>query len=219
MDGSQLKLTTAHYYTPSGRCIQKPYGNGNKDYREDYKERLESGELFGKDTFHFADSLLYHTTNGRNVYGGGGVMPDFKIPYDTSMNSPTFNQLVRKGIENKFCLEYVDKNRQSLLKLYTTADSFFYNFEVDTNILGEYIASAVKDSVILLKDGMSPKSFWQYFGAVKNDTIINFEKDFAKSDVLMKARIKATIGRNLFETGMFYRVINATINNVFAKAV
>ncbi len=218
-DGSQVKLTTAHYYTPSGRCIQKPYGNGNKDYREDYKDRLESGELFGKDTFKFADSLHFHTKNGRDVYGGGGVKPDFFVPIDTSMNSPFSNQLIRRGVENKFCLEYVDKNRAALTAQYPTSDSFFDNFEADTNLLGLYIAAAVADSAIKLKEGMSPKTFWQYFGAVKNDTVINFERDMAKSDQLIKARLKATIGRNLFDTGMWYRVINSTINNVFAKAV
>lgn len=218
-DGSQLKLTTAHYYTPSGRCIQKPYGLGNKDYREDYKERLESGELFGKDTFKFADSLLYHTTNGRNVYGGGGVKPDFFVPYDTSANSPLFNQLIRKGIENKFCLEYVDKNRAELNRMYPSADSFFNYYEIDTLVLAQYVAAAVADSAIKLKPGMNPKTFWDYFGAVKNDTLINFERDFAKSEKLIKARLKATIGRNLYDAGMFYRVINATVNNVFTKAL
>ncbi len=218
-DGSQLKLTTAHYYTPSGRCIQKPYGTGNKDYRDDYKERLESGELFGKDTFKFADSLHYHTTNGRNVYGGGGVLPDFFVPIDTSANSPLFNVLIRKGVENKFCLEYVDKNRAELNHSYPSADSFFNYFEIDTIILAKYVAAAVVDSAIKLKDGMTPKTFWQYFGAVKNDTVLNFERDFAKSEKLIKARLKANIGRNLFDAGMFYRVINSTVNNVFAKAV
>ena len=82
-----------------------------------------------------------------------------------------------------------------------------------------YIASAVKDSVINLKDGMSPKSFWQYFGAVANDTTYNFEKDFSRSEKLIRARLKATIGRNLFETGMSYRVINSTVNNTFTKAL
>ena len=219
MDGSELRLTTAHYYTPSGRCIQKSYSNGIKDYREDYKDRFESGELFGKDTFKFSDSLLYHTTNGRKVYGGGGVMPDYFVPYDTSMSSPTFNLLVRSGAENKFCLEYVDRNRDKLNHLYPTADSFFYKFNIDTTILGEYLASAVNDSVLLLNSKMKPKSFGQYFGAIKNDTIINFEKDFTKSELVIKARLKAMIGRNLFDSGLFYRVINATINNVFAKAV
>jgi carboxyl-terminal processing protease len=218
-DGSQLKLTTAHYYTPSGRCIQKPYGNGNKDYREDYKDRLESGELFGKDTFKFADSLHYHTANGRDVYGGGGVKPDYFVPIDTSANSPLFNQLIRKGIENKFSLEYVDKNRTDLNRLYPSADSFFNYFEIDTIILAQYVVAAVNDSALKIKDGLNPKTFWEYFGAVKNDTVINFERDFAKSEKLIKARLKANIGRNLFDTGMFYRVINATVNNVFAKAL
>src|ERR1043165_2629852 len=193
-DGSQLKLTTAHYYTPSGRCIQKPYGQGNKDYREDYKARLESGELFGKDTFKFADSLRYHTSNGRNVYGGGGVMPDYFVPIDTSDNSPLFYQLIRKGVENRFCLEFVDKNRLELQRQYATADSFFLYFDIDSNIMNRYMAMAITDSALRLKEGMNPKTFAQYFGAVKNDTIINFERDYAKSAKLIKARLKANIG-------------------------
>jgi carboxyl-terminal processing protease len=218
-DGSQLKLTTAHYYTPSGRCIQKPYGNGNKDYRDDYKERIESGELFGKDTFKFADSLLYHTKIGRNVYGGGGVMPDFFVAVDTSETSPLYNQLIRKGTENKFCLEFVDRNRSSLNAAYVNADSFFYKFNVDTTLLNEYFSAAVKDSVFKLKSGVNPQSFSAYFGAVDNDTTLNFERDFAKSEQLIKARLKATIGRNLFDTGLWYRIINTTINDVYAKAL
>lgn len=218
-DGSQLKLTTAHYYTPSGRCIQKPYGNGNKDYRDDYKERIESGELFGKDTFKFADSLLYHTKIGRNVYGGGGVMPDFFVAVDTSETSPLYNQLIRKGTENKFCLEYVDRNRSRLNTAYVNADSFFYSFTVDTNLLKEYFDAAVRDSVFKLKAGVTPASYSAYFGAVDNDTTVNFEKDFAKSEKLIRSRLKATIGRNLFDTGLWYRVINTTINDVYAKAL
>lgn len=218
-DGSQLKLTTAHYYTPSGRCIQKPYGHGNKDYRDDYRERLESGELFGKDTFKFADSLRYHTANGRDVYGGGGVQPDFFVPIDTSANSPLFNQLIRKGVENKFCLEYVDKHRTELNQRYPSADSFFNYFTVDTVLLAQYLDVAVADSVLKLKPGTNPKTFWQYMGAVQNDSVINFGRDFSKSDKLITARLKATIGRNLFDAGMFYRVINATVNNVFTKAL
>ncbi len=218
-DGSQLKLTTAHYYTPSGRCIQKPYGQGNKEYREDYKERLESGELFGVDTFKYADSLLYHTTNGRTVFGGGGVKPDFFVPIDTSENSNLLNQLVRRGVENKFCLEYVDRNRAELNKKYPSADAFFNNFEADTTLLGEYFKAAVTDSAIKLKDGMNPKTFWQFFGAVKNDSTSNFEREFAKSEKLIKARLKATIGRNLFDAGMLYRVMNALTNDVYAKAL
>lgn len=218
-DGSQLKLTTAHYYIPSGRCIQKPYGQGNKEYRSDYQERLQSGELFGADTFHFADSLLKYTKNGRKVYGGGGVMPDYFVAIDTSMNSPLFNLLVRSGSENRFCLDFVDKNRASLSAKYPNADAYFNQFEIDTNLLAAYLQSAIADSTLKLKPDMAPKTFWQYFGAIQNDSIINFERDIARSEKLIKARLKATIGRNLFDTGMWYRVINSTANNVFAKAL
>jgi len=218
-DGSEVKLTTAHYYTPSKRCIQKPYGAGNKEYREDYKERLESGELFGTDTFKYADTVKYYTKNGRIEHGGGGIMPDYFVPYDTSQSSNLFNQLVRKGVENKFCLDYVEKYRSKLMGAYPVADSFFYNFNVDKNVLSEYWAAAVVDSVIKLNPGSNPKSFDDYFTAVKNDSGTDFSKDFAKSKPLIEARLKATIGRNLFDVGMFYRVINSTINNVYAEAV
>ncbi|MCS6934034.1 MAG: S41 family peptidase [Chitinophagales bacterium] len=218
-DGSQIKLTTAHYYTPSGRCIQKPYGQGNKEYRSDYQGRLMSGELYGVDTFHYPDSLLRYTKVGRKVYGGGGVMPDYFVPIDTSMNSPLFNLLVRSGVENRFCLEYVDKYRSELMAKYPNADTFFYRFEADTTLLAAYLAASVADSAIKLKPGINPQSFWQYFGAVQNDSIINFERDFTRSEKLIKARLKANIGRNLFDTGIWYRVINNSVNNVYAKAL
>jgi len=218
-DGSEVKLTTAHYFTPSKRCIQKPYGAGNKEYREDYKERLQSGELFGTDTFKYTDTVKYYTKNGRIVHGGGGVMPDFFVPYDTSETSNLFNQLVRKGVENKFCLDYVDKYRHTLMQTYPTADAFFYNFMADKTVLAEYWAAAVADSVLKLNPGTNPQSFEDYFSAVKNDTATDFAKDFAKSQTLIQSRLKATIGRNLFDVGMFYRVINSTINNVYAQAL
>ncbi len=218
-DGSVVRITTAHYYTPSGRCIQKPYTNGVKEYRDDYKERFETGEVFGKDTFKFNDSLHYHTLNGRDVYGGGGVKPDFFVPYDTSANSPMFNLLVRKGLESKFCLDYVDQNRSSLNKTYANADSFFYNFNADDNLLSEYFAAAVRDSILKLQPGATPKTVSEYIASVKNDTLMNFEHDYKKSETVIKTRLKATIGRNMFDTGMWFRVINASINNVYTKAL
>jgi carboxyl-terminal processing protease len=218
-DGSVVRITTAHYYTPSGRCIQKPYANGSKEYRDDYKERYESGELFGKETFKYSDSLRYHTLNGRDVYGGGGVKPDFMVPYDTTNNSPSFNLLVRRGIENKFSLDYVDQNRGTFNRLYPNADSFYNRFVVDDKVMSDYIEAAVKDSIFKLKEGMKPRTMADYFAMIQNDSVINFQKDYFKSEKLIKARLKATIGRNLFDTGMWYRVINASINDVYAKAL
>ena len=218
-DGSEVKLTTAHYFTPSKRCIQKSYSAGNKEYREDYKERLESGELFGTDTFKYADTIKYFTKNGRIEHGGGGIMPDYFVPLDTSMGSTLFNQLVRKGVENRFCLEYVERNRQNLMATYATGDLFYNNFIVDKNVLAEYWAAAVVDSVLKLKPGTNPKTFDEYFNDVKNDSVLNFAKDYAKSESVIKARLKATIGRNLFDVGMYYRVINSTLNNVYTEAL
>ena len=218
-DGSEIRLTTAHYFTPSKRCIQKPYGAGNKEYREDYKARLESGELFGTDTFKYADTVKYFTKNKRVEHGGGGIMPDFFVPYDTSETSNLFNQLVRKGVENRFCLDYVDRYRQKLMATYPNADSFYNNFKVDNSVLVEYWAAAVVDSAIKLKPGTNPQTFDDYFTAVKNDSANDFTRDFNKSKTVINARLKATIGRNLFDVGMYYRVINSTINNVYAEAL
>ena len=219
MTDRKIKLTTAHYYTPSGRCIQKPYGAGNKEYREDYKERLESGELFGKDTFKYADSLLYHTKNGRDVYGGGGIMPDVFVPIDTSMNSPLLNILIRKGVVNKFGLDYVDKNRASLGNTYALGDDFYNKFEINEPLLADFFAAAVVDSAIKLKDGTRPVILQDYFKDVKNDSTDNFEQQYHKSEKLLKALLKANIGRNLFDVGMYYRVVNATVNNIYGKAL
>ena len=219
-DGSEVKLTTAHYFTPSKRCIQKPYGKDTKEYREDYKDRYESGELFGKDTFKTTDTAKYYTIKSKRlVRGGGGISPDFYVPIDTSMNSPLFNNLLRKGVENKFCLDYVDKNRTWLNKQNASADSFYFNYHIDDKFLEQYFAAAVVDSAIKLKEGAAPKTFKDYFDAVKNDSTSNFEKDYNRSQKLIATRLKATIGRNLFDVGMFYRVINADINNIYERAL
>jgi hypothetical protein len=135
------------------------------------------------------------------------------------MNSPLFNTLIRKGVENRFCLTYVDKNRTSLLANYPDGDAFFEKFVVDTNLLLEYWQTAVVDSAIKLKPGSKPETFSQYFTTVENDTISNFERDFKKSELTIKTRLKANIGRNLYDAGMWYRIINADLNNVFAKAL
>jgi carboxyl-terminal processing protease len=219
-DGSEVRVTTAHYFTPSGRCIQKPYTGGEtKEYYEDNKSRYESGELFGKDTFKFIDSLLKHTGNGRNVYGGGGIMPDVFVPLDTSMNSTLISLLIRKGIENKFSLEFVDKNRVWLNTSFASADSFYNNFKVTDDLMTQYFAAGVADSAIKLKEGTNPKTLSDYFADVKDDSTLNFEKNYYKSEKLIKARLKANIGRNLFDVGMYYRVMNASVNNVYVKAL
>jgi carboxyl-terminal processing protease len=114
-DGSAMRLTIARYYTPSGRCIQKPYDKGgNSKYAMDLIDRYNRGEFFSKDSIHFNDSLVYKTKNGRTVYGGGGIMPDIFVSSDTVNMTPYAQEAFSRGLIARFALRYSDKNRQSL---------------------------------------------------------------------------------------------------------
>ena len=194
-DGSQVRLTTAQYYTPSGRCIQRPYDKGKKDYQDEYSRRIQTGELFGADTFHFADSLKYKTIkNNRTVYGGGGVMPDVFVPLDTSSNSSLLSDLIRKGTENQFALAYVDSRRATLLQQYPTPDIFLQQFEADDSVLSDLFQMAAKDS------------------------IIRVDSLFKISEKAIRIRVKALIGRNLHDNYVFWKTMNP-MNPVYARAL
>ena len=112
-DGGQVRLTTARYYTPSGRCIQRPYDAGADAYRDDIGQRLSRGELVSADSIHFPDSLRFTTAGGRTVYGGGGVMPDRFVPLDTMRLSDYFVALRAKGLLNTFPMQWADQHRGS----------------------------------------------------------------------------------------------------------
>ncbi|MCD6346776.1 MAG: S41 family peptidase, partial [Bacteroidales bacterium] len=103
-DGSAIRLTTARYYTPTGRCIQKPYGNGKQDYYMDIYHRFQQGEFMEKDSIHLPDSLKYETPGGRIVFGGGGIMPDYFVPYDTTGVTPYLRKITNLGLVYKFAL-------------------------------------------------------------------------------------------------------------------
>ncbi len=114
-DGSALRLTVARYYTPSGRCIQKPYEMGEREkYLMDVVERYNHGEFYNQDSIHLADSLRYETVGGRAVYAGGGVMPDIFVPIDTSYITPYYNKCVNSGVIYSFAFQYSDKHRNEL---------------------------------------------------------------------------------------------------------
>ena len=125
-DGSMIRLTVSHYYTPSGRCIQKPYEKGKKrDYDEDMLNRYNSGELMHLDSIHFADSLKYYTLNKhRVVYGGGGIMPDYFIPLDTTVYTKYYRNLSRKNIVIDSYLSYIDNHRAELKSAYKKFENF-----------------------------------------------------------------------------------------------
>jgi carboxyl-terminal processing protease len=194
-DGSIVRLTVQKYYTPSGRCIQKPYEDGLDDYFADREERYKHGEFFSLDSIKLADSLRYYTNiQKRVVYGGGGILPDIFVPLDTSESSKYFTDLLRIGVTSDWPLEYVNKNRKDLLTKYPTLDSFVSGFVVTDEFMKEIIAKAEE-----LK--------------VPYD-----EKGYKTSEHAIKTRIKALVARNLYDGEAFFVVINE-LNPALKKAV
>lgn len=148
-DGSMIRLTIAHYYTPSGRCIQKPYKKGDlRDYEMDLDNRLKHGELTNPDSIHFADSLKCYTLRKqRIVYGGGGIMPDFFVPLDTLQYTKYHRQLSARSIVLNASLRYIDNNRKQLKSRYANFEQFNRQFEVPQSLIDEIIAEADKQKV------------------------------------------------------------------------
>jgi carboxyl-terminal processing protease len=136
VDGSMLRLTTARYYTPTGRSIQKPYKDGVEKYERDLLTRFEHGEFAHADSIRFPDSLRHETLLlKRNVYGGGGIMPDIFVPIDTTRFTDYHRKLVNQGVVNKAALTFIDKNRTDLKKKYPAFDKFNELFSVDNQML------------------------------------------------------------------------------------
>lgn len=185
-DGSMIRLTISRYHTPSGRCIQKPYTEGDEeDYRKDILKRFESGEFMSADSIHFADSLKCYTLkNRRVVYGGGGIMPDKFVPLDTTENSEYYRQLLGSGLLHKYCLNYVDENRGSLKKKYPADDDFVAHFEVSDDMMKQLINQGEADSI-------------KYN-----------EEQYRRSEALLKMVLKANIASDMYGSKSFYKVSN-----------
>ena len=193
-DGSVIRLTTARYFTPTGRCIQRPYTNGTEEYYKDFSKRFEHGEYLFADSIRFPDSLKFETPRGRVVYGGGGIMPDVFIPWDSTMFSDYYVELRRKGVLSNFSLQYVEENRTYLNDKFPTLASFNSKFIIDPDMISEFKNLAEKDSV-------------------KFD-----EKGWKSSEILINTQIKALIARNLWDISSFYEVMSP-IDEEFIKAV
>ena len=186
-DGSMIRLTIAHYYTPSGRCIQKPYEKGKqKDYQMDVVNRLKHGELTSKDSIHFSDSLRYYTLKKhRPVYGGGGVMPDVFVPLDTTRYSRLHRELVGKSIVMQRTVKYVDNHRKELKKNYKDFDTFRQQFQVPQTLLDDIYAEGEKQKV-------KPKD----------------DDELAKTTGTLRLQLKALIARDLWDLSEYYAIIN-----------
>jgi carboxyl-terminal processing protease len=183
-DGSAIRLTIARYFTPSGRCIQKPYENGRiEDYYQDEMERYDTGELVNADSVKLNKKLKYTTPAGKVVYGGGGIMPDYFIPIDTTKVSRYISELLYKNLINDFALEYVNKNRTQLK--YSSAKEFNQQFKVNTPLINEL------------------KSY-----ANKND-IKSSASDLGKGLDLLSTHLKAYIAKDIFNQEAWFFVKNA----------
>ena len=148
-DGSMIRLTVAHYYTPAGRCIQKPYEKGDReDYALDIEKRWKHGELYSADSIHFADSLKYQTLRRhRTVYGGGGIMPDYFVPLDTTQYTKLYRQIMVRSIMVTTTLKYVDNNRKKLHKQYTSFDNFRLNYHAPEAQIDSMLAEAERQKL------------------------------------------------------------------------
>lgn len=181
-DGSVVRLTIARYYTPSGRCIQKPYEEGTEKYYKDQMARFDNGEMMNADSIEFPDSLKYQTSKGRTVYGGGGIMPDIFIAWDSVRYNNFYGDLIRKGVFNGFVNDYLEKNRKSILKNYPAFEDYDAKFELDD------------------------KDFEDFLSRAKDD--IEFEESEIEPNVeFLKLQLKALMSRNLYESESYFEVL------------
>ncbi|MBC8485412.1 MAG: PDZ domain-containing protein [Bacteroidetes bacterium] len=194
-DGSALRLTVARYYTPTGRCIQKPYDkeNGFEDYYTESYYRFLNGEMEEPDSIHFNDSLKFITPGGKIVYGGGGIMPDIYVSVKSDDNSEYFNKLLNKSLIFQFAFNYTDKNRNCLNK-FTSFEDFNKDFYITDDIFNEFVEFAEKNGVE--KDTTGTK----------------------KSKEKTKILLKAFIGRNLLDDKGFYPIYHKT-DKTFQEAM
>lgn len=192
LDGSALRLTVARFYTPSGRCIQKSYENGNEEYFHDLYSRFSHQEQLYADSIQFNDSLKYQTKAGRTVYGGGGIMPDIFVPADTSGNSAYFDKIYRKGLIYTFAYTYADNNRETLAQFETAEE--FDTYLNRQNILEDFVNYAQGKGV-------------------QRDA-----KGIKQSEQIIKTQLKAYIARNIIGEEGFYPIISQ-IDNTLQKAI
>jgi len=192
-DGSEMRLTIARYYTPTGRLIQKPYENGYEDYAMDIINRYNTGELNSSDSIFFPESKKYQTlVKGRTVYGGGGIMPDYFIPIDTTFFSQFYRDLISKGVFNQFVLRYIDVNRVDLEKEFKDFDAFNRKFDPSKEMdnLIEYAK----------KEGLSFE-----------------EEEWGRSVDRVELLFKAYVARDLWDAGKFYEIFNES-DPIYQKA-
>lgn len=196
-DGSMMRLTIAHYYTPSGRCIQKPYKKGDqRDYEMELDERYKHGELYSADSIHFADSLKYATLRKhRTVYGGGGIMPDYFVPLDTTQYTPLHRQLMAKGIVMDYDLKYMDTHRKELKAKYPHFTDYLAHYTVPQALTDSIFAAGKRQKI-----------------TAKDDDELKRTKDY------LSTQLKALIARDIWDMSEYFQVMNES-NRIVRKGV
>ncbi len=179
-DGSAVRLTIAKYYTPTGRSIQKPYGEGNDIYYQDYQNRYHSGEMVTQDSIKVVDSLRFITPKGKIVYGGGGIIPDVFVSKDTSLEKETLDYISRSGFASYFVFEYLEQNREDFKGI--TSEDFMDHYEVNDSLFNDFL---------------------NFTG------IINEPKEFKPYQDHLKVILKASIAQQLFGTNAFELILNS----------
>lgn len=196
-DGSMIRLTVSHYFTPSGRCIQKPYIKGEKeDYAMDVLNRYNHGEMMNADSIHFSDSLLCYTLKEhRPVYGGGGIMPDFFVPLDTTIYTKYHRLLSAKSYIINANLHYVDDHRTELKSAYPSFTYFKDNFEIPEYVIDEMIAKASDE-------GVKPED----------------DEELHSSLPMLRLQFKALVARDLWDMSEYYSIMNE-VNPIVTKGL
>ena len=196
-DGSMIRLTVSHYYTPSGRCIQKPYEKGKiKEYQKDVLNRLNHGELTSVDSIHLDSTKVYQTlVKKRTVYGGGGIMPDIFVPLDTTQYSPYYRAINRNNIINEVVLKFVDNNRKKLEKNYPAFQKYLDDYQVPERLIEQVLAEAKKKKI-------EPKDDKE-----KEETIAD-----------LRFMLKGLIAYNVWDRSEYFQYINER-NDIVQKAL
>jgi carboxyl-terminal processing protease len=189
--GAAIRLTIARYYTPSGRCIQKPY-KGKDNYNDDLHNRFLHGEMENADSIKFNDSLRFKTPKGRILYGGGGIMPDYFVPADTSAFSEYYYHIREKGLIYQYAFYYSDANRSILSKF-----------------------KSYKEMVKYLRKKEVFDKFVKY---ASEHGVKKSRKDLKVSATYLQTDLEAYIARNFFDNAGFYPIINS-IDNTVQRAI
>ncbi len=182
-DKSAVRLTIARYYTPSGRCIQKPYQNGEMAYQKDILDRYSNGEIYSKDSIKIDKSKIFNTSTGRKVYGGGGIIPDLFVPRDTTEYSPYYQQVAALGLIQEYSLAYVTSHRAQLSKMKDYKE-LLRNLPASDLIINDFVRFAANKNV---------PARWNYI---------------RQSQELITSLIKAFIARDIFGQSAFYPIFN-----------